>query len=172
MLALPVAVASRGAEPLGRVREEKRKGLATLLAGVHRRLLALTRTTPTAYTGTIAASRLLLAREPDATGLADAIHVYNLEVETDHTYIANGFVVHNCNDCDELGDMPPMPLADWPTTPGSGDTECDVGCRCCMIVADDQELPGGELPALSEDQEGTLSRIAEGRREALEPALA
>ena len=77
-----------------------------------------------------------------------------------------------CDDCSELGDMPPMPLSEWPTTPGAGDTTCDVGCRCCMIVADDQELPGGELPALSEDQEATLSRIAEGRREALEPALA
>lgn len=172
MLTLPVAVASRGAEPLRRVREEQRKGLATLLAGVHRRLLALTRTTPTAYTGTVAASRLLLAREPDAAGLADAIHVYNLEVETDHTYIANGFVVHNCNDCDELGDMPPMPLEDWPTTPGGSQTECQVGCRCVMQVSDMQLELGDQLPALSEAQEATVDRIAEGRSEQLEPALA
>ena len=27
------------------------------------------------------------------------ITVYNLEVEDDHTYVANGFIVHNCMSC-------------------------------------------------------------------------
>jgi hypothetical protein len=70
---------------------------------------------------------------------------------------------HVCADCEGLGALPPMPLGDWPTTPGSGDTACSVGCRCVLQVSVDQELPGGELPALTEDEEALVSRIAQAR---------
>jgi hypothetical protein len=68
-----------------------------------------------------------------------------------------------CPDCDGLDALPPMPLADWPTTPGSGDTACDVGCRCVLHVSGDGLAPGEQLPALSEDEEALVSRIAEAR---------
>lgn len=45
-------------------------------------------------------------------------------------------------------------------------------CRCVLQVSDVQLVPGGELPSLSEDQAATVSRIAAGREEELEPALA
>lgn len=77
-----------------------------------------------------------------------------------------------CEDCEALGGLPPMPLGEWPTLPGMGDTICNVGCRCVMQVADVQLAPGDSLPALSGDQEDLLSRIASEREEALEPALA
>jgi hypothetical protein len=69
-----------------------------------------------------------------------------------------------CEDCEGLGDLPPMPLSDFPTTPGSGDTACSVGCRCVLQVADDQTLgPGGESTPLTESQEDMVSEIAERR---------
>jgi hypothetical protein len=68
---------------------------------------------------------------------------------------------HVCADCEGLGALPPMPLSDWPTTPGVGDTACSVGCRCVLQVSADQTLPDGEPPALSEDEEQLVSRIAE-----------
>lgn len=72
-----------------------------------------------------------------------------------------------CEDCEALGGLPPMPLADWPTTPGSGDTVCASGCRCVLQVADDQELgPNGEPPALTDGQESLVSQIAERREPA------
>jgi hypothetical protein len=40
-----------------------------------------------------------------------------------------------CESCDALGSMDPMPLSEWPTTPGAGDTDCNVGCRCSFDVA-------------------------------------
>ena len=70
---------------------------------------------------------------------------------------------HVCEDCGSLGDLPPMPLSDWPTTPGAGDTDCNVGCRCVLQVADEQLGPNGEPPALSQAQEDLVSRIAQGR---------
>jgi hypothetical protein len=65
-----------------------------------------------------------------------------------------------------------MPLADWPTAPGSGDTECDVGRRCVLQVSGDQLAPGEQLPELSSDEQALASRIAEARkpRELPEPA--
>jgi hypothetical protein len=75
-----------------------------------------------------------------------------------------------CESCESLGSLPPMPLGDWPTTPGAGDTICREGCRCVLQVADEHELgPNGEPPALSRDQEDVVSRIAE-RREPPAPA--
>jgi len=84
---------------------------------------------------------------------------------------------HVCEDCGSLGELPPMPLSDWPTTPGSGDTACNVGCRCVLQVSDEQLGPNGELPPLSQTQEGVISEIASrrepattGYRESQQPA--
>jgi hypothetical protein len=41
-------------------------------------------------------------------------------------------VAHHCADCPALANLPPMPLAAWPTLPGEGATDCNVGCRCSM----------------------------------------
>jgi hypothetical protein len=79
---------------------------------------------------------------------------------------------HVCSDCEDLDAMPPMPLGEWPTTPGAGDTECNVGCRCVLQVSDVQLEPGDELPQLSGDQEATISRIAESREPEADLALA
>jgi len=68
-----------------------------------------------------------------------------------------------CEDCEGLGQLPPMPLADWPTTPGAGDTACSVGCRCVLQVSDAQVGPTGELPDLDDKQEALVSDIAERR---------
>jgi hypothetical protein len=43
-----------------------------------------------------------------------------------------------CEDCQAYGDMDPMPLGMWPTSPGSGQTECSLGCRCSF---DTEEMP-------------------------------
>ena len=77
---------------------------------------------------------------------------------------------HVCESCQQLGELPPMPLADFPTTPGAGDTDCSTGCRCVLQVADDQTLgPNGEPPALSKDEEGVISDIASRRDRAVAP---
>jgi len=39
---------------------------------------------------------------------------------------------HHCDDCPALAGLPPMPLAMWPTLPGEGATECNVGCKCSI----------------------------------------
>lgn len=70
-----------------------------------------------------------------------------------------------CDDCEQLGNLPPMPLEDWPTHPGMGDTICNAGCRCVLQVSDEQHIgPEGELPtALTSDQEDYVSELAERR---------
>lgn len=35
-----------------------------------------------------------------------------------------------CPTCVAYGLEPPRPLRLWPTSPGAGDTQCSVGCRC------------------------------------------
>jgi hypothetical protein len=65
-----------------------------------------------------------------------------------------------CDDCLDLGALPPMPLSDWPTTPGEGATVCNVGCRCVLQASDVQVGEGEELPPLSGPDEETLDRIA------------
>ena len=42
---------------------------------------------------------------------------------------------HVCGDCDDMESLGPLPLSDFPTMPGSGDTECNVGCRCGFELA-------------------------------------
>ena len=63
--------------------------------------------------------------------------VYNLEVEDVHHYIANGFVVHNCDDC--LG----YATQDWEAIgtfpfPGDGSTQCLTNCACTKIYRNSQ----------------------------------
>lgn len=77
-----------------------------------------------------------------------------------------------CVSCESLGTLPPMPLSDWPTTPGAGDTICQAGCRCVLQVSDDQLQPGDALPALSEDEEALVGRIAEAREPSAHTATA
>jgi len=70
-----------------------------------------------------------------------------------------------CGDCEILPSMGPLPLEQWPTTPGAGDTECNVGCRCSFDVAGSM-LPGDSvLMQLSPDQQASVDAIL-GRREA------
>lgn len=71
-----------------------------------------------------------------------------------------------CDDCSDLGDLPPMPLADFPTTPGAGDTDCNVGCRC-SLEATEELAPGDQLFGLTPDADAVLGRIAQSRAEQL-----
>jgi Rad3-related DNA helicase len=57
-------------------------------------------------------------------------YVYNLEVRGIHTYVANGFVVHNCHDA-------PDELASY--------LEVEVGARECERAGVEWPLPGYEL---------------------------
>lgn len=62
--------------------------------------------------------------------------------------------IHHCVDCPGLASLPPMPLEMWPTLPGMGDTECNVGCRCSM------QAVAAPIPSLSGSQEEILRRVA------------
>lgn len=82
-----------------------------------------------------------------------------------------------CTDCEELGNLPPMPEEDWPTSPGGGGTACDVGCRCSLEAYD--PAPGeilnvdalASLFPLGADDEAVLERIGAKAGPAM-PALA
>ena len=94
--------------------------------------------------------------------------VYNLEVEGAHHYVANGFVVHNCNDCLFLaGNLPPQELKKYRNpnpdlehggrwgvgvytaqelarlaiVPQSGELRCTTNCKCRLV---DVERPPGK----------------------------
>jgi hypothetical protein len=64
-----------------------------------------------------------------------------------------------CGDCRALSTLPPMPRADWPTTPGSGATQCSGGCRCTLEAVADL-APGDQLYALNEDDHAVIGRVA------------
>ena len=73
---------------------------------------------------------------------------------------------HVCSDCIGLGELPPLPLSEFPTQPGQGDTECNVGCRCTL------EATGvpleDELAPLSNDQGELLDKVAQQANERLD----
>lgn len=63
--------------------------------------------------------------------------VYNFEVEGVHHYIADGFVVHNCDDCpDYAAGSPYTPpgsgVNELDATPGDGHTACGAACKCSL----------------------------------------
>lgn len=60
---------------------------------------------------------------------------------------------HPCGDCIALSGLPAMSLDQWPTMPGDGATECNVGCRCSMSAV------AAAAPVLDSAQLGVLSRI-------------
>jgi hypothetical protein len=60
-----------------------------------------------------------------------------------------------CQDCEALAGLPPMPAEDWPSTPGDGSTECNVGCRCTLDDVD--ALPSDLTPA----EHDVVGRIAD-----------
>lgn len=75
---------------------------------------------------------------------------------------------HVCADCEALGEMDAMPLSEWPTTPGAGDTECDVGCRCGFSVA--ATMPSTDTfqsYPLGADAQAVTDAILQRRSEAL-----
>jgi hypothetical protein len=63
-----------------------------------------------------------------------------------------------CQDCEDLGNLPPMPFEDWPTQPGHGDTDCNVGCRCTFDA-----VPGEDLPELHPVDNAVIERISAAR---------
>jgi hypothetical protein len=65
-------------------------------------------------------------------------YVYNLEVEEAHHYIANGILVHNCDDCPRWADAGPYTLATLPAMPGDGTSKCESSCLCRL------QLHGGD----------------------------
>lgn len=70
-----------------------------------------------------------------------------------------------CLDCEMLGTMGPMPLEEWPSVPGSGDTACNVGCRCSFDVAAVMPASDSYMPVTpTPDQQAAVDSIL-GRRE-------
>jgi len=59
--------------------------------------------------------------------LPHSIKVYNIEVDGAHEYIANGFMVHNCNGCLEQAGLGWQPIG---TLDEIGAEECGNNCRC------------------------------------------
>lgn len=101
-----------------------------------------------------------------------SIIVYNLEVEDDHSYVADGFAVHNCDDCQQLGEMPPQALADWPCMPGDGTTACNVGCRCSLVASDVDPADNDDYqPQLSPAQQAVYNTIMTRQSEAMMAAM-
>lgn len=73
-----------------------------------------------------------------------------------------------CNDCELLSSLPPMPLSDWPTSPGAGDTECSYGCRCSWDTFDMTPPDAGTPPPdLSPDQADLVDTLSERQLQAL-----
>lgn len=71
-----------------------------------------------------------------------------------------------CPDCDSLGQLPPMPQDDWPSTPGDGSTECNVGCRC-SLEATDELNDGDTLYPLDDQDQAVLDRVTGARETVL-----
>lgn len=72
-----------------------------------------------------------------------AFNVYNLEVETAHTYYANGILVHNCPLCNSMqGEIIPVDSPEW----GRIAPPIHISCRCMLsfITADER----GVIPRL------------------------
>jgi hypothetical protein len=67
----------------------------------------------------------------------DEIPVFNLEVDEVHEYIANGFVVHNCNECPPDAALGWVPIG---TLRPIGARECEGRCLCHFEYTDN---PGG-----------------------------
>ncbi len=76
---------------------------------------------------------------------------------------------HECEDCSVLATMGPLPLSEWPTTPGAGGTECSVGCRCSLTAVpattDSHEF------ALTADQQATTDKVLQARSGALDQLM-
>lgn len=79
---------------------------------------------------------------------------------------------HECEDCQVLATMGPLPLEEWPTTPGAGGTECSVGCRCSMSAV---SVPDGADDAhdypLTTDQQTTANKVINARSGALDQLM-
>lgn len=71
-----------------------------------------------------------------------------------------------CSDCDLLSTYPPMPLSDWPTAPGAGDTECGPGCRCSWDTWDGA-VSQFYSPRLSDQQQELANTLAQQQAEAI-----
>lgn len=75
-------------------------------------------------------SRLHLHNVLHTRIIHDSLDVFNLEVENVHEYIADGFVVHNCDDCTGLAGRGWVEIGTLPTVPGAGSTICLTSCKC------------------------------------------
>ncbi|HZV74607.1 MAG TPA: hypothetical protein VFF79_12890 [Conexibacter sp.] len=64
-----------------------------------------------------------------------------------------------CDDCLDLGNLPPMVADDWPTTPGAGGTICEQGCRCSLEATSDLN-EGDQLYVLNAGENALVGSIA------------
>lgn len=62
--------------------------------------------------------------------------LYDIEVEGTHNFVADGFIVHNCNGCRFLSEHSPYVKESIPTTPRAGSTRCLNNCRCKLVARD------------------------------------
>lgn len=74
---------------------------------------------------------------------------------------------HVCSDCELLSSFPPMSLGEWPTSPGAGDTECSVGCRCSWDTFATTDLPITYVPQLTQNQADLANTLADQQAQVL-----
>jgi hypothetical protein len=72
-----------------------------------------------------------------------------------------------CEDCLSLASMPPMPLSEWPTSPGAGDTECSVGCRCSWSDAGTVAPGDTYAPSLDAGQQSTIGGLLDSQSQTM-----
>jgi len=84
--------------------------------------------------------------------LRDGAILYDITVEDDHSFILEGLVVSNCDDCPVINIGSPYTKETLPTWPRNGDTLCRQNC-CCFLeyrrtkTGEDREpRPEGTLP--------------------------
>lgn len=88
------------------------------------------------YNGTLLDDRYIVVRAKNIMPNKHEI-VYDVMDMPDETFIANGFIIHNCSDCIALEAGSPYTLEGarrlW-TLPRSGDTKCLFNCKCTINV--------------------------------------
>jgi len=71
-----------------------------------------------------------------------------------------------CPDCELLSGFPPMPLQDWPTAPGAGDTSCSAGCRCAWDTWG-MNVDPNYSPDLTQAQSDLITTLSDRQAQAL-----
>ncbi len=77
--------------------------------------------------------------------------VYDLTVDGDHSFVAEGFIVSNCVECPIIASSSPYTRESIPTLPRAGDTPCKSRCKCFLTT---RPAPGVPPPLTPEQKQG------------------